>query len=99
MIGQYYEAMSTKYSATGSELPINSDLNEDKHQDRLLRRLDCATIEYMHETILEQYKADMANKGYSNLQLFDSTRRFFGRRARFLRRGHHAEKSYPDMHP
>ena len=77
MIGQYYEAMSTKYSATGSELPINSDLNEDKHQDRLLRRLDCATIEYMHETILERYKADMANQGYSNFQLFDSTRGAF----------------------
>ena len=69
--------MSTKYSATGSELPINSDLNEDKHQDRLLRRLDCATIEYMHETILERYKADMANQGYSNFQLFDSTRGAF----------------------
>ncbi len=77
MIGQYYEAMSVEYNVMLKDLPTNIDAKEDEHHDKLLRRLDCATIEYMHEAILEQYKADIANKGYSKLQLFDSTRGAF----------------------
>ena len=53
------------------------NLKQDRHNDRILRELDCAAIEFMHSEILEQYKKEQAEKGYSEYKLFDSTRGVF----------------------
>ena len=63
--------------ATGEQLPVNKDLTYDKHKDKLLRNLDCSTIEFMHEEILSQTQADMKEKGFSDFKIFDSTRGAF----------------------
>lgn len=73
----YYEAMKEEYSRTGKQLPVNLDAKGDAHQDKLIRTLDCATIEFMSKNILEQYKKEMASKGFSETKVFDSVRGAF----------------------
>jgi hypothetical protein len=58
----YYHLMGVLCRATGKEIPINKDLTYDKHKDKLLRNLDCSTIEFMYEEILSQTKADIKDK-------------------------------------
>ena len=77
MIGSYYRVMAASYHAAGKKIPKNRDLAYDKHKDRLLRDLDCSTIEFMHEKILSQTQADMKDKGFSDFKIFDSTRGAF----------------------
>jgi len=40
----YYDLLENTYRKTGLEMPINSNIGTDK----LLRKLDCAVFEYMH---------------------------------------------------
>lgn len=77
MIERYYHLMAAICRATGEQLPVNKDLTYDKHKDKLLRNLDCSTIEFMHEEILSQTQADMKEKGFSDFKIFDSTRGAF----------------------
>jgi len=77
MIGGYYQAMEVEYDNAGKKLPVNIDSEDDKHKDRLIRKLDCSTIQFMHEAIEKQYKEDMEEKGYSEYPVFDSTRGVF----------------------
>jgi hypothetical protein len=69
--------MKPRYMVLGKELPQNKDLKDDFFKDKILRNLDCAAIEYMHAKILEQVKYDIAQKGYSKIKIFDSTRAVF----------------------
>jgi len=77
MIGLYYQAMEAEYENAGKKLPINIDAKNDEYNDKLIRKLDCATIEFMHEAIEKQYKEDIAVKGYSEHSVFDCTRGIF----------------------
>ena len=72
-----YQIMRSRYILLGQELPENKDLPQDAYKDKILRVLDCTTIEYMHARIYKQYKADIEAKGYSEIKLFDSTRGVF----------------------
>jgi hypothetical protein len=73
----YYQLMANRYAALGEELPKNKDLPKDAHKDKILRVLDCTTIEYMHAEIYKQYKEEIAASGYSEVKLFESARGVF----------------------
>jgi hypothetical protein len=77
MIDNYYQAMAMEYGNAGKKLPVNIDAEDDKHKDKLIRKLDCSTIQFMHEAIEKQYHEDIAAKGYSEYPVFDSTRGVF----------------------
>ena len=49
----------------------------DPHQNKLIRKLDCATLEFMHDTILKERNADIARDGFSNRSVFDTVRGVF----------------------
>lgn len=57
-VTSYYELMSTEYSEINAELPKNTDAKNDIHKDKLVRELDCAVIEFMHQKISEQISID-----------------------------------------
>lgn len=77
MIGKYYQAMETEYEKSGKKLPVNIDKEDDQHKNKLIRILDCSTIQFMHKAIEQQYKEDIAKNGYSEYSVFDSTRGVF----------------------
>jgi hypothetical protein len=60
IISTYYPLMKDYSSFIGKELPKNEDLPKDNHHDLVLRKLDCAVIEYLHQQIDEQIKKDIA---------------------------------------
>jgi hypothetical protein len=69
--------MKADFSALGKDLPKNNDLPKDEFHDLILRELDCAVIEYMHQNIAEEIASDVAAKEYSELKHFDTTRGIF----------------------
>lgn len=74
----YYNLMEANYIAIGKSLPKNKDVSKDAHKDKLIRELDCATIEFMHEQIFSSYQEEIQkNAGYTNIKIFDSTRGVF----------------------
>ena len=77
MIESYYHLMAAVCRDNGKQIPKNEDITYDKHKDKLLRNLDCSTIEFMHEKILIKTQTDMKEKGFSDLKIFDSTRGAF----------------------
>ena len=74
LLAYYFDNMKSKYELLGQRLPQNRDLKQDRHKDKILRELDCAAIEFMHSEILEQYRGEQTEKGYSEYKIFDSTR-------------------------
>ncbi len=74
---QYFEFMRVQNVELGKELPENKNVKQDKNNDLLLRILDCAVIEFLHQRIAEKISKDVQTKGYSNLKTFDSTRGLF----------------------
>lgn len=77
MVGAFYRAMSEEYSSAGKSLPVNLDAKEDENQDKLVRLLDCATIEYMHKSVTNSYFADIDAGNHSIWKIFDSVRGAF----------------------
>lgn len=77
MVQVYYKLMTASYQAANRELPANKDSRGDVHQDRVLRELDCAVIEFMHQKIREQIAEDIATKGFTSFTAFDSARGVF----------------------
>lgn len=77
MLQFYYKLMADSYLALGDELPHNKDLPQDQYKDKILRELDCTTIEFMHAEIASQIKSDLKQKGFSDYTAFDSTRGMF----------------------
>lgn len=53
LLSNYYKLMEKDFSSLGKELPTNKDVKEDAHKDMLIRELDCAVIEYLHQKIKE----------------------------------------------
>jgi hypothetical protein len=70
--------MVANFKALKKPIPKNKDVKQDEHKDKLLRELDCALIEFMHEQVFSDYQQEMnVNKGFTNVKLFDSTRGVF----------------------
>lgn len=73
----YYKLMEKTYEQSGSSMPANKDVPADKHNDQLLRVLDCTVIEFMHTEIEKQQTIDITSKGFSDVKIFDSVRGLF----------------------
>ncbi|EEI93038.1 hypothetical protein HMPREF0765_1336 [Sphingobacterium spiritivorum ATCC 33300] len=77
ILSSYYELMKDDLYVAGKDLPKNKNLTNDKYQDLILRELDCAVIEYLHQKINEQINADVSSKDFSELKHFDTSRGVF----------------------
>jgi hypothetical protein len=77
LLTAYYNLMKVNYEALGKPLPENKDARRDIYNDKLIRELDCAAIEFMHEQIFDTYQRQVAGNGYSNIKIFESTRGVF----------------------
>lgn len=73
----YYDLMKSDLEVAEKELPQNKNLPKDKYHDLILRELDCAVIEYLHQKIDEAIKEDIKSKGFSDLKHFDTARGVF----------------------
>lgn len=77
MLKDCYYVMKKERTKVSRPILLNKDIPADPHKDKLLRLLDCAVIETLHELMEEQFKADIKTNGFSELNIFDSTRCFF----------------------
>lgn len=77
IVSDYYSLMKDDFSFIGKDLPQNRNLPKDEFNDLILRELDCAVIEYLHQKIGEQIKKDTSEKRYSELKPFDTVRGVF----------------------
>lgn len=77
LLTNYFDLISAEYKLINKVLPINKNSNQDKNKDLLLRGLDCAVIEFMHQRISEEIKKDVISKGFSDYENFDSARGLF----------------------
>lgn len=73
VLSYYYGLMERDFKELGKDLPKNKDVKEDEHQDLLIRELDCAVIQYLHQKIKEEIEL---NKN-SDLKEFDTVRGVF----------------------
>jgi hypothetical protein len=46
LIQTSYLMLKSQIEATGGKMPVNSDARGDKNSDKLVRKLDCAVINY-----------------------------------------------------
>ncbi|RVN85969.1 hypothetical protein [Sinorhizobium meliloti] len=53
LIQTSYRMLKSQIEATGGKMPVNSDAKGDKNSDKLVRKLDCAVINYVHEIAKE----------------------------------------------
>lgn len=77
LLSSFYDAWKANSEILGVAMPENRDAKGDKHKDKLLRERDCATIEFMHEKMFEQYQGEVSNHGFSRRKLFDTVRGVF----------------------
>lgn len=77
IISSYFELMKNDLQVAGKKLPKNKDLPKAKHHDLVIRELDCAVIEYLHQKIAEQITLDVKEKGFSVFKHFDTIRGVF----------------------
>jgi hypothetical protein len=77
MVATYHRLMAVEYTALKKPIPVNKDVISDIHKDKLMRFLDCATIEFMHESIRKEALKQFNATGYTNLKIFDSVRGVF----------------------
>lgn len=77
LIQRHYSSFRDLYEILGDDLPQNRYVKSDSYKDMLLRELDCAVIEYMHQSILEAWKKEIEKGGSSLTRNFDTTRGVF----------------------
>lgn len=77
ILSDYYELFKEDLKFTGKLLPKNKDVAKDVYKDLLLRELDCAVIEYLHQKIEDRIKYEEDQKGFSKIRRFDTTRGIF----------------------
>lgn len=58
-------------------LPVNRDIKNDLHKDKILRNYDCAVINHLTRTTDAAYAEDVKSQGFSQTQVFDSVRGCF----------------------
>lgn len=73
MLPFYYDLMEKDFLSIGKDLPKNKDVKADEHKDLLIRELDCAVIQYLHQKIKEAKEKDPNN----SLKEFDTARGVF----------------------
>jgi len=69
--------MKEDLSKANKKIPKNKDQSKDKYHDLVIRELDCAVIEYMHQKISEEIQLDLQIQQFSKLQPLDTTRGIF----------------------
>lgn len=72
-----HDLMSASYDEKGMCLPVNKNAPNDVNNDKLLRELDCAVIEFMHEKKDLQAQENLSTYGFIKDIPFDSTRSVF----------------------
>lgn len=77
ILATYYDLMKGDLEFAGKKLPQNKDLPKDKYHDLILRELDCAVIEYLHQKVDEQIQLDLKTKKFTNYKHFDTVRGVF----------------------
>jgi hypothetical protein len=77
MIAEYYKAMSAEFILIGNELPKNKDIPGDFNKDIVIRELDCAVIEYLHQKISENINKNKHLSENNLLHHFDTVRGVF----------------------
>lgn len=77
VLSDYYSLMKNDFATIGKALPMNKDLPKDEYQDLILKELDCAVIEYLHQKVYEQINSDIKSKGFSDFKHFDTARGVF----------------------
>ncbi len=66
LIQTSYRMLRSQIEATGGKMPVNPDARGDRNSDKLVRKLDCAVINYVHEIAKE-----------ATLPAFDTVRGLF----------------------
>lgn len=64
-------------TSIGMPLPMNKDVKRDRNNDKLLRYLDCAVINYLTSVTDSDCVAEALANGYSVTKAFDSVRGCF----------------------
>lgn len=74
-----YDSFAAGQQAGKLSMPINEDLGSDPHQDRLLRKLDCAVINHLHQNIRDELSSWTASgsAGQQPPSSFDTVRGLF----------------------
>jgi len=68
----FHSSMKDDLRIANKTLPQNKDIANDKFHDMIIRELDCAVIEYMHQKIEEEINQNILTTGYSDLKRFDT---------------------------
>jgi hypothetical protein len=76
-LAAYHGLMVNEYKRSNNPLSQNKHVSGTGEQDKVLRLLDCAVIEFMHSTIFQERQKQIAEKGFSDLKIFDSARGVF----------------------
>lgn len=77
LVKNYFSSLKDLYEIVGDDLPKNKNIGGDPHKDMLLRELDCAVIEFMHQSIYESWEKEIKKSGSSSINNFDTTRGAF----------------------
>ncbi len=77
LLSSYYEQMKKDFIKTGQELPKNKNFSKDENNDLIIRELDCAVIEYLHQKIEEDINNSIKEKIPSKMKSFDTVRGIF----------------------
>lgn len=77
LLSEYYELMNDAFLFAGKEIPENKNVPKDEHRDKVIRELDCAVIEYLHQKIEEEIVKNVALEKFSELKQFDTVRGVF----------------------
>lgn len=64
-------------TSIGMPLPMNKDVKRDRNNDKLLRYLDCAVINYLTSVTDSDCVAEALANGFSETKAFDSVRGCF----------------------
>ena len=77
LLPTYHKLLKQYLAQLGMDLPRNKDIARSTVQDLLIRELDCAVIEYLHQSIENEIASDKEKKGCSELAHFDTVRGLF----------------------
>lgn len=77
MLRAYHDVMVAHYTSISKPIPANTDSKHDVYKDKILRELDCAVIEFMHQKIREKISEDTQRQGFAGITPFDSARGMF----------------------
>lgn len=77
MLRDAYDGLLKTRAADGKPMPRNRNHPKDRNRDKLFRNLDCAVIRYLHDSIEQTTARQIATKGFTDLDRFDTVRGTF----------------------